>query len=59
MLQGEYGIEDLFIGVPVKLGAAGIEEVIQIKLTEDEQAALNRSAAAVQELKEAMKKLSY
>jgi malate dehydrogenase len=59
LLQGEYGIEDLFIGVPVKLGAAGIEEVIQIKLTEDEQAALNRSAAAVQELKEAMKKLTY
>jgi malate dehydrogenase len=43
----------------VKLGAAGIEEVIQIKLTEDEQAALNRSAAAVQELKEALKKLTY
>jgi len=59
LLQGEYGIEDLFIGVPVKLGATGIEEVIQIKLTEDEQAALNRSAAAVQELKEAMKKLTY
>jgi len=59
LLQGEYGIEDLFIGVPVKLGAAGIEEVIQIKLTEDEQAALNRSAAAVQELKEALKKLTY
>lgn len=59
LLQGEYGIEDLFIGVPVKLGAAGIEEVIQIKLTEDEQAALNRSAAAVQELKEALKKLNY
>jgi malate dehydrogenase len=59
LLQGEYGIENLFIGVPVKLGAAGIEEVIQIKLTEDEQAALNRSAAAVQELKEALKKLTY
>jgi malate dehydrogenase len=59
LLQGEYGIEDLFIGVPVKLGAAGIEEVIQIKLTGDEQAALNRSAAAVQELKEALKKLTY
>jgi malate dehydrogenase len=59
LLQGEYGIEDLFIGVPVKLGAAGIEEVIQIKLTEGEQAALNRSAAAVQELKEALKKLTY
>jgi malate dehydrogenase len=59
LLKGEYGIEDLFIGVPVKLGAAGIEEVIQIKLTEAEQAALNRSAAAVQELKEALKKLTY
>ena len=59
LLQGEYGIEDLFIGVPVKLGAAGIEEVIEIKLTEDEQAALNRSAAAVQELKETLKKLTY
>jgi len=59
LLKGEYGLEDLFIGVPVKLGAAGIEEVIQIKLTEDEQAALNRSAAAVQELKVALKKLTY
>jgi malate dehydrogenase len=59
LLKGEYGLEDLFIGVPVKLGAAGIEEVIQIKLTEDERAALNRSAAAVQELKEVLKKLTY
>ncbi len=59
LLKGEYGLEDLFIGVPVKLGAAGIEEVIQIKLTDDERAALNRSAAAVQELKEALKKLTY
>ncbi|MEJ2478127.1 MAG: malate dehydrogenase [Desulfobacterales bacterium] len=59
LLKGEYGLEDLFIGVPVKLGAAGIEEVIQIKLTEDERAALNRSAAAVQELKEALQKLTY
>jgi malate dehydrogenase len=50
-LQGEYGIHDLFIGVPVKLGAAGIEEVIEINLTADEQAALMKSAAAVQELK--------
>jgi malate dehydrogenase len=59
LLKGEYGLEDLFIGVPVKLGAAGIEEVIQIKLTEEERAALNRSAAAVQELKEALQKLTY
>ncbi len=59
LLKGEYGIDDLFIGVPVKLGAAGIEEIVQIKLTADEQEALNRSAAAVQELKDAMKKLTY
>ncbi|MFZ0130968.1 MAG: malate dehydrogenase [Desulfobacterales bacterium] len=59
LLTGEYGIDDLFIGVPVKLGAGGIEEVIQIKLTAAEQEALNRSAAAVQELKEALKKLTY
>jgi malate dehydrogenase len=45
--------------VPVKLGAAGIEEVIQIKLTADEQAALKQSADAVQELKAALKNLTY
>ncbi len=56
-LEGEYGINDLFIGVPVKLGATGIEEVIQIDLTEEENAALQKSAAAVQELKELLKKL--
>ena len=49
-LQGEYGISDLYVGVPVKLGAGGMEEVIQITLHEDEQAALNRSADAVREL---------
>jgi malate dehydrogenase len=56
-LQGEYGIHDLFIGVPVKLGAQGVEEIIQITLTADEQAALQKSAAAVQELKQILKKL--
>jgi malate dehydrogenase len=56
-LQGEYGIHDLFIGVPVKLGAQGVEEIIQITLTDDEQAALQKSAAAVQELKQILKKL--
>jgi len=50
LLQGEYGINDLFVGVPVKLGRSGMEEVLEIELTEDEQAALGRSAAAVQEL---------
>ena len=49
-LQGEYGIRDLFMGVPVKLGARGVEEIIQITLTPDEQAALERSADAVREL---------
>ncbi|MDL1891735.1 malate dehydrogenase [Sphingobacteriales bacterium CHB3] len=46
-LQGEYGINDNFVGVPVKLGSKGIEEIIQIKLTADEQAALNKSAEEV------------
>ena len=49
-LEGEYGINNLFVGVPVKLGERGIEEIIQINLTTDERAALQRSAAAVQEL---------
>jgi malate dehydrogenase len=57
-LEGEYGINDLFIGVPVKLGAQGAEEVIQINLTAEEQAALQKSADAVQELKEILEKLS-
>jgi malate dehydrogenase len=58
-LQGEYGIHDLFIGVPVKLGSGGIEQIIQIKLTNDEQIALNKSAAAVKELVENLKTLDY
>jgi malate dehydrogenase len=49
-LEGEYGIHGLFVGVPVKLGARGIEQIIEIKLTPDEQAALERSANAVKEL---------
>ncbi len=53
-LQGEYGIQNLFMGVPVKLGAAGLEEIIQIELTESEQAALKKSAAAVEELVKVM-----
>ncbi|MEA3428097.1 MAG: malate dehydrogenase [Thermodesulfobacteriota bacterium] len=50
-LEGEYGINDLFIGVPVKLGKNGIEEIIQISLTDDEKTALQKSADAVAELK--------
>ena len=49
-LQGEYGIDGYFIGVPCKLGAAGLEQIIEIKLTPEEDAALKRSAAAVKEL---------
>jgi malate dehydrogenase len=55
LLQGEYGIHDLFVGVPVKLGAKGIEKIYQIQLSADEQAALNRSAAAVEELVSVLK----
>jgi malate dehydrogenase len=57
-LDGEYGIKGLFIGVPVKLGKGGIEEIIQIKLTAEEDVALKKSAASVQELVHAMKKMA-
>ncbi|MGD9290707.1 MAG: malate dehydrogenase [Desulfobacterales bacterium] len=56
-LAGEYGIRDLFIGVPVKLGARGVEEIIEITLTEEEQLALQKSADSVQELKTLLKTL--
>jgi malate dehydrogenase len=49
-LQGEYGIDGFYIGVPCKLGAAGLEQIIEIKLTAEEDAALKKSAAAVKEL---------
>ncbi|MCH8226207.1 MAG: malate dehydrogenase [Chloroflexi bacterium] len=55
-LEGEYGINGLCVGVPVKLGAGGMEQIIQINLTDDEKAALNRSAASVQELVDVMNK---
>ena len=53
-LEGEYGIDGIYVGVPVKLGANGVEEVIEFDLTEQESAALKRSAAAVQELIDVM-----
>jgi malate dehydrogenase len=56
-LDDEYGYKELFIGVPVKLGAGGVEEIIEIKLTEAEKAALDKSAAAVEELKGVLKNL--
>jgi malate dehydrogenase len=46
-LQGEYGMKDVVVGVPIKLGKKGMEEIIQIKLTPEEQAALNKSASDV------------
>jgi malate dehydrogenase len=49
-LQGEYGIQNLFMGVPVKLGSKGLEQVIEVELTVQERALLNKSADAVQEL---------
>ncbi len=49
-LEGEYGINGLFVGVPVKLGARGIEQIVEIKLTPEENAALQKSAASVREL---------
>ena len=49
-LEGEYGINGLFVGVPVKLGARGVEQIIEIKLTPEENAALQKSAASVREL---------
>jgi malate dehydrogenase len=57
-LQGEYGQQDLFIGVPVKLGAKGAEDIIEITLTDEEKQALQKSADAVQELKDLLKTLA-
>jgi malate dehydrogenase len=54
-LQGEYGIRDLFVGVPVKLGRHGVEQIVQVKLTSEEDAALRKSAAAVKELVDVIK----
>ena len=53
-LTGQYGINGIFVGVPVKLGAGGVEQVIEIKLTDAEQAAVLKSAAAVKELVDVM-----
>jgi len=57
-LSGQYGINDLYVGVPIKIGAGGMKEVVEIKLTDGEQAALNKSADAVRELVEAMDRIS-
>ena len=55
LLEGEYGIDGLYIGVPVKLGSRGIEQIYQLKLTAEESSALKNSAAAVQDLVDVLK----
>jgi malate dehydrogenase len=54
-LEGQYGVRGLYVGVPVKLGRAGVEQIIEITLTPDEQAAFDKSAAAVRELVDKLK----
>ncbi|HYP61353.1 MAG TPA: malate dehydrogenase [Thermomicrobiales bacterium] len=54
LLKGEYGVNDLYVGVPIKLGAGGVEQIIELNLTSDESAALKKSSGAVKELVEAM-----
>jgi malate dehydrogenase len=56
-LQGEYGIQNLFIGVPVKLGKGGVEQIIEVTLTKEEHAALQESADAVRSLVEQLKEM--
>jgi malate dehydrogenase len=58
LCQGEFGIEDLFVGVPCRLGAEGLEEIIEIELADEEQQQLESSAAAVKELVDAMAQLT-
>jgi malate dehydrogenase len=55
-LQGEYGIQNLFVGVPVKLGAKGLEKIYEVKLDSGEDAALKKSADAVKELVDVLQK---
>ena len=55
-LEGEYGVQGLFVGVPVKLGANGVEKIYEVSLQPDEQAAIQKSAAAVQELVDVIKR---
>ena len=55
LLEGEYGINGLFVGVPVKLGANGVEKIYELNLTDEEKAMLKKSAGAVQELVDVLK----
>jgi len=58
-LQGEYGINDLYVGVPVKLGRKGMEHIMEISLSKEEETQLQNSAAAVQQLVDVLKENSY
>ena len=55
LLEGEYDIDGLYMGVPVKLGATGIEQVVELELTKDERSAVQESAAAVREVVDILK----
>jgi malate dehydrogenase len=55
LLEGEYGINGVFVGVPVKIGAGGVEKIYEIKLTDEEKAMLAKSAASVKELVDVLK----
>jgi malate dehydrogenase len=54
-LEGEYGINDLYFGVPIKLGAGGVEEIIQIELTDEEKEAIKNSETAVRNIVDLIK----
>jgi malate dehydrogenase len=56
-LQGEYGLKDIYLGVPVKLGKTGIEQIIELKLNKDEMDLLNKSAASVKEVMDVLDKM--
>jgi malate dehydrogenase len=56
-MDGEYGLSDMFFGVPVMLGRGGLEKIVEYKLDDDEKAMFDKSAAAVKETHEALKKL--
>ena len=57
-LEGEYGVNDLFLGVPVKLGKNGIEKIIELDLNDEEKTLLNESAVAVREVKDVLDNMS-
>jgi len=58
-LQGEYGLKDIYLGVPVKLGKDGIEEIIELKLNDEEKASLNTSAEAVRDVMSVLDRIEY